>query len=165
MPGKTEQLRIVIANDNNDAANTLAKLLMLNGYRVQAIAQDGHSAPDSIRQLRADVAILDIGMPELSGNTVAKSLRAQVEPCPLLIALSGLGSECHAVSISANRGSRSVAGTAPLSDPAFFPVFLRFVTHWKCGAPQGVAGSSPRPPLVVSANVAMLCEAVPLAQG
>jgi signal transduction histidine kinase len=67
-------LRIVIADDNFDAAATLASLLKRLGHSAEVV-HDGQSAVDAVCRLLPDVAIIDIGMPVLNGYEVAAKLR------------------------------------------------------------------------------------------
>jgi signal transduction histidine kinase len=81
--------RILIVDDNVEAALTLAELLSLEGHETH-VAHDGPSAVDAARRLSPDVAILDIGLPGFDGLEAARRLRA--EPALrglLLVALSG----------------------------------------------------------------------------
>ncbi|MFN7987344.1 MAG: response regulator [Thermoanaerobaculia bacterium] len=81
--------RILVVDDNVDAARTLAELLALDGHETH-VAHDGPSAIDSVRRLRPDVAILDIGLPGFSGLEVARRLREDPSLEGLfLVALSG----------------------------------------------------------------------------
>ena len=81
--------RILVVDDNVDAARTLAELLALNGHETH-VAHDGPSAIDSVRRLHPDVAILDIGLPGFSGLEVARRLRRDPSLEGLfLVALSG----------------------------------------------------------------------------
>jgi CheY-like chemotaxis protein len=68
-------LRLVVADDNVDAAASLAALLELEGHRVEVV-HDGAAALELIRKLQPDIALLDIGMPSLNGYEIAKSVRA-----------------------------------------------------------------------------------------
>src|SRR5262245_15654640 len=68
--------RIVIADDNEDSAESFAMLLSFSGHEVR-IAHDGAAALDTVRDFRPDVAFLDIGMPGLSGYEVAQAVRAE----------------------------------------------------------------------------------------
>jgi signal transduction histidine kinase len=81
--------RILIADDNTDAAESLAMLLRLDGHDVQ-IAHDGEDAIRMFNENNPDVALLDIGMPRLSGHEVAARIREQ-EKSALLIAITGWG--------------------------------------------------------------------------
>jgi CheY-like chemotaxis protein len=80
---------IVIADDNQDSADTCAQLLELTGHRVR-VAYDGAHALELIRSLKPDAAILDLRMPQLDGYQVAQCVRREglAEVC--LIALTGL---------------------------------------------------------------------------
>jgi signal transduction histidine kinase/CheY-like chemotaxis protein len=81
--------RILLADDNRDAAETLAILLRLEGHEVE-LAHDGEQAIRSFEAGRHDVALLDIGMPNASGYEVARQIRAEPEGRRvLLIAITG----------------------------------------------------------------------------
>jgi PAS domain S-box-containing protein len=84
-------LRVIVADDNKDAADALAMLLELSGHEVR-VAHGGRAALSLAQTFRPDVVILDIGMPDLSGYEVAEQLRR--EPWGesiMLIALTGWG--------------------------------------------------------------------------
>jgi CheY-like chemotaxis protein/two-component sensor histidine kinase len=83
-PGK----RILLADDNRDAAESLAILLRLEGHDV-VLAHDGETALRKYSELRPDVALLDIGMPRGNGYEVARQIRAQHGNDVLLIAVTG----------------------------------------------------------------------------
>lgn len=68
--------RILIADDNEDAAETAADLLRLGGYDVLAV-YGGRQAVDAARSFQPDVAILDINMPVMDGYEAAMELRRQ----------------------------------------------------------------------------------------
>jgi len=65
---------VLVADDNRDAADTLALLLDMDGYET-GVAHGGQQALDDIRRSRPDAAILDIGMPDLNGYEVARRIR------------------------------------------------------------------------------------------
>lgn len=81
--------RILIADDNVDAAESLQVLLELEGHSV-VVVSDGHAALKAFDQFEPHAACLDIGMPGLSGYEVATAIRAR-SPTVLLIALTGRG--------------------------------------------------------------------------
>jgi CheY-like chemotaxis protein len=86
-------LRIMVVDDNQDAALMVAMLLEAVGHEVTvehaAKAALAHSAG-----ARLDVFLLDIGLPEMDGNTLARRLREQPETAgALLIAVTGYGQE------------------------------------------------------------------------
>jgi CheY-like chemotaxis protein/two-component sensor histidine kinase len=82
-------LRILVVDDNADAALTLAELLTLEGHETH-VAHDGPAAVDAARRLLPDVAILDIGLPGFDGHEVARRIRKDPTLKGIfLIALSG----------------------------------------------------------------------------
>ncbi len=83
-------LRILVADDYADAREMLAFFLGRLGHIV-ATASDGPDALAVAATFEPDVAILDIGMPGVSGHTVARELRKQRGDGLTLVALSGLG--------------------------------------------------------------------------
>ena len=83
--------RILVVDDNVDAAETLSRLLRLSAHEVR-VAHDGLAALAAAREMNPDVVLLDIGLPKLDGLQVARNLRARAEgPRPLLVAISGFG--------------------------------------------------------------------------
>jgi two-component system CheB/CheR fusion protein len=85
--------RVLVVDDNRDAADSLAVLLRILGQDVQ-VAHDGPAALEAARRQRPDVVFLDIGMPGMDGYDVARGLRRQpgLERVKL-IALTGWGQE------------------------------------------------------------------------
>jgi PAS domain S-box-containing protein len=84
-------LRILVVDDNHDAAAALSELLRLGGHDA-AMASDGHAAIRACTQRPPDALVIDIGMPGLDGYQTAEAIRAlPCNPPPLLIALSGWG--------------------------------------------------------------------------
>ena len=78
-------------DDNGDSADSLAMLLKLDGHET-AVAYNGAEAVRMAESFRPDVAILDIGLPILTGHHVAKLIRAQTwGRSMVLIALTGWG--------------------------------------------------------------------------
>ncbi len=84
--------RVLVVDDNVDAASSLATLLQLNGHQVR-MAHDGATALEMAMTEPPEVAILDIGLPVLNGFDVARRLRQQRggAATPLLVALTGWG--------------------------------------------------------------------------
>ena len=84
-------LRILVADDNRDAAESLAALLGIDGHEVRVV-YDGEAALAGAMAWRPHVALLDIGMPGLTGHEVAAQLRTSDggTDCTL-IAISGWG--------------------------------------------------------------------------
>jgi CheY-like chemotaxis protein len=89
--------RILLADDNRDAAESLAIILRLEGHEVE-LAHDGHSAMQAFALRRPDVALLDIGMPKSNGYEVARQIRATADGhTVLLIAITGWAQDADKV--------------------------------------------------------------------
>jgi len=89
----TLQRRILIADDNRDSAETLAALLRMEGHEVTSV-HDGPVALSVFGELKPDVALLDIGMPGLTGYEVARKMRqVTVRASLTLIAITGWGQD------------------------------------------------------------------------
>lgn len=89
--GASEPLRVLVVDDNRDAADALVEILEMWGHTA-APAYDGYGALDAARRIRPHTALLDIGLPGLDGYAVAARLRED----PMLartriIALTGYG--------------------------------------------------------------------------
>jgi signal transduction histidine kinase/integral membrane sensor domain MASE1/CheY-like chemotaxis protein len=82
--------RILIVDDNADSAESLALVLQMRGHDVRT-AHDGPSGLEDARTRTPEVALLDIGLPGMSGYDVAKAMRPAGATRPLLIALTGYG--------------------------------------------------------------------------
>jgi two-component system, chemotaxis family, CheB/CheR fusion protein len=67
--------RILVVDDNEDAANSLAMLLTLRGHDC-FVAYDGLDAIDKVTRLAPDIVLMDLGMPRLDGIEATKRLRA-----------------------------------------------------------------------------------------
>ncbi len=81
--------RVLVVDDNADSADSLALLLKLDGHET-AVAYNGAEAVRMAESFRPQVAILDIGLPILTGHHVAKLIRAQPWGREMvLIALTG----------------------------------------------------------------------------
>ena len=85
-----EAQRILIVDDNRDAADSLALLLQFEGHEV-ATAYSAESALERLRDFIPQLALLDIGLPAMDGYDLAVRLRQAGIPALRLIALSGYG--------------------------------------------------------------------------
>jgi len=85
--------RVLVADDNQDSATTLGLLLKQSGHEVH-LAHSGAEALALAKQVRPDIGVLDIGMPDLSGYTVAERIRHEAWGKEMtLIAVTGWGQE------------------------------------------------------------------------
>jgi CheY-like chemotaxis protein len=85
------ELKVLVVDDNQDAADSLALLLTLEGHAATAIYEP-HEALALTASSAPDVILLDIGLPGMDGYEVARRLRAQGVPSRL-VALSGYGQQ------------------------------------------------------------------------
>jgi CheY-like chemotaxis protein len=85
-------LRVLIVDDNRDAAELTAELLGDAGYAVR-IAFDPATALQLAEELPPEVAILDLGLPVMDGFELARRLRDQTQSPPRFIALTGYGQD------------------------------------------------------------------------
>jgi CheY-like chemotaxis protein len=85
--------RLLVVDDNVDAAETIAKLMRLSGFDTECV-YDGPTALAAVQSKNPDVVVLDIGLPGMDGYEVARRLRAQdaFRRTPL-IAVTGYGQE------------------------------------------------------------------------
>jgi DNA-binding response OmpR family regulator len=90
-PGSRNR-RVLVVDDNADAADSLAMLLQVRGDEVR-VAYDGEEALAAEGEFLPDVILLDIGMPKLSGYEVAKRVRELRGAGVLIVAITGWGQE------------------------------------------------------------------------
>ena len=87
------RLRIVVVDDNADAADTLAEMLRASGHDVDT-AYDGVSAIGAVDSYRPDIVLLDIGLPRLNGYDVGRKIRgSDPEGRIVLVAVTGWGQD------------------------------------------------------------------------
>ena len=120
-PPPPRALRVLVVDDNQDAANALRLLLECDGHEVKT-ASDGIAGLALAREYKPDYLLLDIGLPRLSGYDVAASLRADPEMKPTtLVAITGYG-QVH------DRVRTAAAGfDYHLTKPVEFPALQRLL--------------------------------------
>ena len=90
-PPATGSLRILLADDNRDACESLKMLLAIDGHEVR-VAYDGESALSTLAEFHPDIALLDIGMPKMNGYELATEIRRQPWSQDIqLVAVTGWG--------------------------------------------------------------------------
>jgi len=93
IPNSALPLRVLVVDDNVDAAQSLAQLLEAYGHDVRT-AHTGPTAVTAARDYNADVVLLDIGLPELDGYEVAKRIQQlPTHKKTMLVAMTGYGNE------------------------------------------------------------------------
>lgn len=111
---RTPPRRVLIVDDNVDAATSIAMLLNFQGHEAEAV-HNGRDALARVGSFRPDVALLDIGLPEMDGYELARRLRAMPQFSDMrLIAITGYG----------QAGDRQRASAAGFDDHLVKPVTL-----------------------------------------
>jgi CheY-like chemotaxis protein len=88
-----QALRILVVDDNRDAADSLATLLEVYGH-TGLVAYDGETALEKAEKMRPHVALVDIGMPSMNGHEVARRIKeANWGKETLLVAVTGWGAK------------------------------------------------------------------------
>jgi CheY-like chemotaxis protein len=92
-PSLDKTRRVLVVDDNRDAADTLGALVGVLGADVRVV-YDGAAALELIDDFRPDVVVLDLGMPDMDGYEVARRIRERYNgTSPRIIALTGWGQE------------------------------------------------------------------------
>ena len=113
---RTTALKILVADDNVDAAESLAILLRLQGHDVR-VAHDGLGAVREAEAFRPEVALVDIGMPIMNGHDVARWIRAQPWGGNILvIALTGWNQPMDRVQTSLSGFDKHLAKPVSIGD-------------------------------------------------
>jgi CheY-like chemotaxis protein len=86
----TTPRRVLVIEDNDDSRDMLRQLLEHAGHEVHDV-RDGPQGVDAALRLEPDVALIDVGLPELDGYEVARRIRAGTRRDMLLVALTGYG--------------------------------------------------------------------------
>lgn len=79
---------ILVVDDNEDAADSMALMLQLSGHKVE-VAYNGMCALARVRACKPEVILCDLGLPELSGYDFAKAIRRDYAAAIRLVAVSG----------------------------------------------------------------------------
>jgi CheY-like chemotaxis protein len=114
--------KILVVDDNDDAADTLAAVLDALGYRVE-VAHDGPSALNKAEAFVPDIALVDVGLPVMDGYELARRLRTVqgLPPKLRLVAVTGYGQE------SDRQRSREAGFEAHLVKPVDIAALARVV--------------------------------------
>jgi signal transduction histidine kinase len=135
-PPSVARLKVLIADDNNDALETLALLLEMAGHEVVK-AIDGQAALEAATTHRPDIALLDIGMPMLNGCEVAKNIRATAWGGAItLVAVSGWGQQDDV------QRSNEAGFNLHLVKPIDFEAVEKILAQRATGATQAAGGTS-----------------------
>jgi CheY-like chemotaxis protein len=113
--------RILIVDDNEDSAGALEMLLQAQGHATKVIGE-GRSIVAEARALKAEVVVLDIGLPDMEGYEAAKMLRRSAATRDvLMVAVTGYGREADV------KRSRAAGIDAHLTKPVDLDAFLDLI--------------------------------------
>ena len=142
-PAMAACLRILVVDDNHDAAETLGLLLSAQGHEV-ALEHASLPALERARRMRPDVCLLDIGLPDMDGRELARCLKADpATSAATLVAVTGYGQQ-------RDRDAALAAGFRHhLVKPVDVEVLLRVLDGVR-GAP-GATGKTPGPDTTTAA--------------
>jgi CheY-like chemotaxis protein len=132
-PGK----RILVVDDNEDAANSLASILELEGHRID-IVYTGRDALERAQAICPEVILLDVGLPDISGYEVARHLRPLLMTTQI-VALTGYG---HAEDI---RRASDAGFDAHVIKPVDFEKLTQILGGFDPGQREGLGVSKRRP--------------------
>jgi PAS domain S-box-containing protein len=119
--GSTQALRILVVDDNRDAATLLAQMLALSGHEVD-VAHDGESGLEAATRFTPHIAMLDLGMPGMNGYELARALRGMPRlDRTVLLALTGWGAE------EERQRTRAAGFEYHLTKPVDFETLLKLI--------------------------------------
>ncbi len=118
-------MKILVVDDNRDAADSLAMVLRLCGHETAA-AHDGPGALTVAEQFRPEVVLCDLGMPRMTGYEVARRLRETYGPsAPRLVAVTGYTRDDD------RRRTEEEGFLAHLIKPVDHDALLRLLATWQ----------------------------------
>jgi CheY-like chemotaxis protein len=137
--------RVLIVEDNRDAADALHDLLEMQGYEVE-VAYTGRDGLDLAGRFRPEVVLCDLGLPELDGYEVGRALRRDAQTrAARLIAISGYGQE------EDRRRSRAAGFDMHLTKPVDIALIRQILAaplprerDWDPGTPASSSGDEVR---------------------
>ena len=136
-PQKLSGKRILVVDDNQDAANSLAAMLELEGHSID-IAYTAQHALERAEATRPEVILLDVGLPDMSGYDVAIRLRPSLLETQI-VALTGYG---HAEDI---RRATSAGFDAHVIKPVDFDTLMQILANFDSTARSGHGAERRRP--------------------
>jgi PAS domain S-box-containing protein len=87
-----EKRKILVVDDNKDISSSLGRILAYLGHEIKT-ANDGAGALSATEYFKPEMAILDIGLPDMSGHQLAREFRKKYGKTVMLVALTGYGQE------------------------------------------------------------------------
>ncbi|HEU4727967.1 MAG TPA: ATP-binding protein [Kofleriaceae bacterium] len=127
--------RVLVVDDNEDAANLLGEIVRLRGHEV-TIVHDPASALAVVGELQPEIAFLDIGLPGMDGYQLAARMHARVPAC-CLVALTGYGQD------SDRERAASAGFAAHLVKPVKIDTILQLLARGVTTAPVSAGAACP----------------------
>jgi len=127
-PPGAASTRVLVVDDNQDAALTLSEMLSMSGF-LCTVAHTGADAVAAVNQHRPHAVLLDIGLPDIDGYEVCRRIRQRGNP-PVVIALTGWGQEKD------RRNAESAGFDAHLTKPADPQRLMTLLNSLVAGAPR-----------------------------
>jgi signal transduction histidine kinase len=122
---ETPPKRVLVVDDNADAAECVAMLLALQGHEAR-VALSGREALEAVEAFRPDIALLDLGLPNLDGYELATQLRAMPQLRGIrLVALTGYGRP------EDRQRTQAVGFDDHLVKPVDLAALTRALSHWR----------------------------------
>jgi signal transduction histidine kinase/CheY-like chemotaxis protein len=135
MAGKRR--RILVVDDNKDAARSLAMLLKLQGHEIQ-MAGDGEEAVQRAVEFNAEVILLDIGLPKLNGYDACRAIRKlRGDNQPVVFALTGWGQE------EDRRRSKEAGFDSHIVKPVDYQALVAMLESLSSGRNAGITSDIP----------------------
>ncbi|HEY3449256.1 MAG TPA: PAS domain S-box protein [Myxococcales bacterium] len=121
-------VRVLLIEDNADAARSLAEALSLSGHEV-GFATSGRQGLETAKQMNPEAIFCDLGLPDLDGFAIARSLRCAQVPVRLLVALTGY------TSAEDERRARDAGFDLLVAKPAPPERLMRLLAEIRAGRP------------------------------
>ena len=91
VPLPAPRKRILLVDDNSDAADSLGMILQLEGHQVE-VSYQSHGVIERVHAFKPDIVLLDIWLPDVNGYDIARAIRASADARDVrLVALTGYG--------------------------------------------------------------------------
>jgi signal transduction histidine kinase len=120
---RAEPIRILIVEDNRDAAESTRMLLDMDGHEVH-IAYNGHDGIEAARKIQPQVILCDIGLPGMDGYEVARQIRQDSSfAAPYIVALTGYGRD------EDQRQARDAGFDLHMTKPIDYSLLRRVLSH------------------------------------
>ncbi|HJL14731.1 MAG TPA: ATP-binding protein [Sandaracinaceae bacterium LLY-WYZ-13_1] len=112
-PAREARRSVLIVEDDEDAAEMLALALQSRGHEVR-VARDGRSALASMAAEPPDVALVDVGLPDMDGYALARAVRERIDAPVHLVAVTGFDGDAHRARARESGFDRRLVKPAPV---------------------------------------------------